>query len=98
MRCSSLDELPQLRNVLSGEMSLIRPRPIMVSQRALYPGRAYYTLRPGITGLWQISDRNAASFPRRAQLDTEYCRALWLKTDLVILVRTIGAVLRCTGY
>jgi lipopolysaccharide/colanic/teichoic acid biosynthesis glycosyltransferase len=58
LRKISLDELPQLLNVLTGDMSLVGPRPIMVNQQALYPGRRYYDMRPGLTGLWQVSDRN----------------------------------------
>ena len=70
LRKFSLDELPQLWNVLMGDMSLVGPRPMMPSQRVLYPGLAYYGLRPGLTGIWQISDRNACSFSRRADFDS----------------------------
>jgi exopolysaccharide production protein ExoY len=98
LRRSSLDELPQLWNVLKGDMSLIGPRPMMVDQQKLYPGTAYYALRPGITGAWQVSDRNESSFAGRATFDTEYYTNLSFKTDLSILVRTFGAVIRCTGY
>lgn len=98
LRRSSLDELPQLWNVLKGDMSLIGPRPMMVDQQKLYPGTAYYALRPGITGAWQVSDRNESSFAGRATFDTEYYTNLSFKTDLSILVRTVGAVIRCTGY
>lgn len=98
LRKSSLDELPQFWNVLMGDMSLIGPRPMMVEQKALYPGMAYYGLRPGITGSWQVSDRNESSFAARAKFDTDYDNNLSLMTDLDIFVRTIGVVLRCTGY
>lgn len=98
LRKSSLDELPQLWNVLRGDMSIVGPRPMMEDQKALYPGQAYYALRPGITGSWQVSDRNASTFAARAQFDTEYYDGLTLKTDLSILVKTVGVVLRCTGY
>ena len=98
LRKSSLDELPQLWNVLRGDMSLIGPRPMMVDQRPLYPGTAYYALRPGITGPWQVSDRNESSFADRAKFDTDYHNDLSLATDLSILVRTVGVVIRCTGY
>lgn len=97
LRQTSLDELPQLWNVLKGEMSIVGPRPMMVNQKSLYPGRAYYLLRPGITGLWQVSQRNESSFASRAIFDDRYQDLLSLKTDLHILVRTIGVVLRCTG-
>lgn len=98
LRKSSLDELPQLWNVLRGDMSIVGPRPMMEDQKALYPGRAYYALRPGITGPWQVSDRNATTFAARAQFDKNYYDSLTLKTDLSILVKTVGVVLRCTGY
>jgi len=98
LRKSSLDELPQLWNVLCGEMSIVGPRPMMEDQRHLYPGSDYYTVHPGITGLWQVSDRNKTTFAERARYDSEYCDKLSLKTDLGILVRTVGVVLRGTGY
>ena len=98
LRKSSLDELPQLWNVLKGDMSLIGPRPMMVDQQKLYPGTAYYALRPGISGAWQVSDRNDSSFADRATFDTDYNTRLSFKTDFSILVRTFGAVVRCTGY
>lgn len=98
LRKSSLDELPQLWNVLRGDMSLVGPRPMMEDQKPLYPGSAYYALRPGITGLWQISDRNQSTFAARAEFDADYFNSLSLKTDMSILARTVSVVLRCTGY
>lgn len=98
LRKSSLDELPQLWNVLKGDMSLIGPRPMMVDQAPLYPGTAYYDLRPGITGPWQVSDRNACSFAKRADYDEAYRADLSLLVDLDILFRTVGVVVRGTGY
>lgn len=97
LRKTSLDELPQLLNVLFGEMSLIGPRPMMIAQQVLYPGAAYYSLRPGITGLWQVSDRNESSFAERATFDTIYYNRVSLKSDISILIRTVGVVLRGTG-
>jgi lipopolysaccharide/colanic/teichoic acid biosynthesis glycosyltransferase len=97
LRRTSLDELPQLWNVLRGDMSLVGPRPMMPSQRSLYPGEAYYALRPGVTGLWQVSARNECGFAARASYDTEYDRTLSFGTDLRILAATIRAVLRGTG-
>jgi lipopolysaccharide/colanic/teichoic acid biosynthesis glycosyltransferase len=97
LRRSSLDELPQLWNVLIGDMSLVGPRPMMPDQQDLYPGEAYYMLRPGITGPWQVSERNQSSFADRARFDTAYERELSLGTDLRLLVATVGAVLRGTG-
>lgn len=97
IRKTSLDELPQLWNVLIGDMSLVGPRPMMVNQQHLYPGSAYYALRPGITGFWQISVRNGSSFAARAGFDSAYLRKLSLKTDLAVLFKTVGVVLRGTG-
>lgn len=97
LRKTSMDEMPQLWNVLKGDMSIVGPRPMMVDQRSLYPGQAYYALRPGITGLWQISDRSEGSFAGRAIFDADYNQELTLKRDLSILAQTVGVVLRCTG-
>jgi lipopolysaccharide/colanic/teichoic acid biosynthesis glycosyltransferase len=97
IRKTSLDELPQLWNVLMGDMSLIGPRPMMPTQKDLYPGTAYYELRPGLSGYWQISDRNDCSFAKRAVFDTAYNNDLSLMTDLKVLVRTVGVVARGTG-
>ena len=98
LRKTSMDELPQLYNVLNGTMSLIGPRPMMIDQAPLYRGRAYYRLRPGITGLWQISARNESEFTSRVRYDELYERSLSFRNDLGILVRTIKVVLRGTGY
>lgn len=97
LRKSSLDELPQLWNVLRGDMSLVGPRPMMDSQRELYQGRAYYALRPGVTGLWQVAARNQTGFAARASFDTLYERRLSLRQDLVLLAATVAVVCRCTG-
>ena len=98
LRKTSLDELPQLWNVLKGDMSLVGPRPMMPEQRALYPGRAYYQMRPGLTGPWQVSDRNEVSFAGRAEFDADYAGRMSLATDLGILFLTVWVVLRGTGY
>ncbi len=98
LRKTSLDELPQLWNVFKGDMSLVGPRPMMPQQRPLYPGRAYYRMRPGLTGPWQVSDRNAGSFAGRAEYDTDYLRRMSPLTDLTILFLTFWVVLRGTGY
>lgn len=97
-RKSSLDELPQLWNVLKGDMSLVGPRPMMVEQEALYPGTAYFQLRPGLTGLWQVSDRNKTSFAERASFDSRYFSMVSFPQDLSILFRTVKVVMRGTGY
>lgn len=98
LRRSSLDELPQLWNVLKGDMSLVGPRPMMVNQKSIYPGTAYYRLRPGITGYWQTAGRNKTTFEARAEFDAAYEAEVTLMTDLRILVRTVGVVLKGTGY
>ena len=97
LRKTSLDELPQFLNVLTGEMSVVGPRPMMLNQAALYPGASYYALRPGVTGPWQVSDRNASSFAERARFDDSYHAALSLGGDLSLLARTVAVMLRGTG-
>ena len=98
LRKSSLDELPQLWNVFRGDMSLVGPRPMMPDQQVLYPGKSYYSLRPGITGIWQVSERNLSSFADRARFDLQYDTSLSLGTDLRLLLATVRVVLRATGY
>lgn len=98
LRKSSLDELPQLWNVLIGEMSLVGPRPMMPEQRDMYPGRAYYSQRPGITGCWQVSKRNESTFADRARFDTEYVSNMSFVNDLKLLLATVRVVLKGTGY
>ena len=98
LRKTSLDELPQLWNVLIGEMSLVGPRPMLPQQRALYPGLAYFALRPGITGSWQVSDRNECEFARRAFYDKNYDDRLSFRTDMSLILKTFGVVLKGTGY
>jgi len=99
LRRSSLDELPQLINVLRGDMALVGPRPITLTELRLYgPARwQYLSVLPGMTGLWQVSGRNRVSYERRVQLDDEYVRnrSIWL--DCRILVRTVLVVLTNDG-
>lgn len=97
LRKTSLDELPQLWNVARGDMSLVGPRPMMVDQQPLYPGKAYFRLRPGITGNWQVSKRHESEFSARAVYDAAYEDSLSLRTDLRILWQTVGVVLRAKG-
>lgn len=98
IRKTSLDELPQFWNVLIGDMSLIGPRPCMTSQRELYgvDWDYYCAVRPGITGLWQVSGRNKLTYHDRVALDVEYVRTLSVFGDLSIAFRTIYVVL--TGH
>lgn len=98
IRKTSIDELPQIINVLNGTMSLVGPRPIMEKQLGTYTGYAYFQLTPGMTGLWQVSDRNNCEFNGRVYYDDLYDKTMSLKTDLGILIRTIGVVMRGTGY
>lgn len=93
-----MDELPQLLNVLKGDMSLVGPRPMMPDQQSMYPGLAYYTLLPGITGSWQVSKRNEVLFAQRADFDTQYFREMGLITDLKLTYKTLGAVISLSGY
>mgnify|MGYP000491046181 CR=1 FL=1 len=97
LRRSSLDELPQLFNVLRGDMSLVGPRPMMVTQRNQYPGTAYYRLRPGLTGPWQIGARHLTTFADRSIFDDQYESRHGLVYDLVILLRTVRVVATGTG-
>jgi exopolysaccharide production protein ExoY len=97
LRAASLDELPQLWNVLTGEMSLVGPRPMTPAQEPIYPGTAYYRLRPGITGFWQVSERHEGAFAGRAVHDARYADEVSLATDLTLLWRTAAVVLRGGG-
>ena len=97
LRKYSIDEIPQLYNVLVGDMSLVGPRPMLPEQRQHYPGTAYFDMRPGLTGLWQISERNGCTFTERALHDTRYSGIMSFSTDLWILMRTPAVVLRGTG-
>lgn len=98
LRKTSLDELPQFFNVLTGTMSLVGPRPMMLDQEKVYHGTSYYHLRPGVTGFWQISDRNESSFVARVEFDEDYNDRLSLMTDLSTLLKTVSVVIRGTGY
>lgn len=97
LRKTSLDELPQLWNVLKGDMSLVGPRPMMVEQQAMYPGSAYYALRPGLTGFWQVSVRHESGFAERARYDAEYLSKVTFAQDVAVLCKTIGVVTQAKG-
>ncbi|MWD28434.1 sugar transferase [Aquicoccus sp. SCR17] len=99
LRRTSLDELPQIWNVLRGEMSLVGPRPVTAPELERYGAsrRAYLAVRPGVTGLWQVSGRNDLSYDERVRLDVAYHDGLSFLSDMRILCRTAGAVLRRTG-
>jgi exopolysaccharide production protein ExoY len=95
LRRYCLDELPQLVNILSGDMSIVGPRPIIAGEVVRYgPYFAdYCSVRPGLTGLWQISDRHAISYEDRVRLDATYAKSKSLHTDLRIIWRTVPIVL-----
>ena len=99
LRRSSLDELPQLFNVLIGEMSLVGPRPIVIEEVQRY-GRyflSYCSVRPGITGLWQVCGRNDVSYTRRVAMDVTYVRRKSLVLDMQIMLLTFPSVLKLRG-
>jgi exopolysaccharide production protein ExoY len=99
MRKTSIDELPQLFNVIRGDMSLVGPRPIVQAEAAKY-GRYiahYYSVTPGLTGLWQVSGRNKTSYRRRVALDVAFSRARSFSLYWRILLATIPAVLKSDG-
>ncbi|SFH06758.1 undecaprenyl-phosphate galactose phosphotransferase [Desulfotomaculum arcticum] len=99
LRKTSLDELPQIINVLKGEMSLVGPRPIVQDEIIKYGPMIdnYYQVPPGITGLWQVNGRSDVDYKTRVQIDTWYIRnwSLWL--DITLLIRTISVVFACKG-
>lgn len=99
LRTWSLDELPQLWNVIIGDMSLVGPRPIVDAEVEKY-GKCfelYIQVRPGLTGLWQVSGRNNTTYERRVELDEYYVRNRSLKLDLQILLKTVLVVLKKDG-
>jgi len=99
LRKSSIDELPQLFNVLVGDMSLVGPRPIVRDEMDRYGRyfRDYCRVRPGITGLWQVSGRSDLSYRRRVALDVTYVRSKSLGLDLKIMFMTVPCVLGARG-
>ncbi len=99
LRKTSLDELPQIWNVIRGDMSLVGPRPVTKDELPLYRHvvDSYMSVRPGVTGLWQVSGRNAISYEDRVELDRRYTKRLSFLEDLRIMLMTLPAVLRMTG-
>ena len=99
LRRFSIDELPQLINVIRGEMSLIGPRPALAYEVEQYEPRHLRRLEtlPGVTGLWQVSGRNRLSFEEMVQLDIEYIEDWSLAGDMGILLRTLPAMLQGSG-
>jgi lipopolysaccharide/colanic/teichoic acid biosynthesis glycosyltransferase len=99
LRRTSLDELPQLWNVLRGDMSLVGPRPVTPAELSRYGSAAsdYISVRPGVTGLWQVQGRNSLTYDDRVLLDQQYAQGLTLRRDLRILAMTVSTVLAGTG-
>jgi exopolysaccharide production protein ExoY len=99
LRRSSLDELPQLWNILTGEMSLVGPRPVTEAELRRYECYVveYKMMRPGLTGLWQVSGRNDTTYDERVMMDVDYARRCSLYLDVSILMRTVLEVARRTG-
>jgi Undecaprenyl-phosphate galactose phosphotransferase WbaP len=99
LRRTSLDELPQLWNVLHGTMSLVGPRPIVAAEVEKYGARFgdYCRVKPGITGLWQVSGRSELTYDERVQLDCEYVRTWSLRGDIKILLKTFSSVVNQDG-
>ncbi|WP_158554904.1 sugar transferase [Methylovirgula sp. 4M-Z18] len=94
LRRTSLDELPQLINVLRGDMSLVGPRPIVDAEISRYGASIdeYHAMKPGITGLWQVSGRSDATYVERVRMDVQYVRTWSFFGDIVVLLKTIPAV------
>jgi exopolysaccharide biosynthesis polyprenyl glycosylphosphotransferase len=100
IRATSIDELPQLFNVLKGELSLIGPRPVTEAELVRYKDMAptFLLIKPGITGLWQVSGRNDISYDERVKLDVYYVENWRASMDLRILLRTLGVIFKRKGY
>jgi exopolysaccharide production protein ExoY len=94
LRKSSIDELPQLINILRGEMSVVGPRPVVADELQRYGQHSfkYCAARPGLTGLWQVSGRNDTSYDERVELDVEYCTNWSFWSDLKIIMWTLPAL------
>jgi lipopolysaccharide/colanic/teichoic acid biosynthesis glycosyltransferase len=99
LRKWSLDELPQLWNVVRGDMSLVGPRPVIPYEVECYPDwyHGRFAVKPGLTGLWQVSGRNEHTYEEMVRLDIEYARGGTLRGDIAILLRTVWVVLRRRG-
>lgn len=99
LRRTSLDELPQIWNVLKGDMSFVGPRPVVRLEMHKYGiHRPIYTsVKPGVTGLWQVSGRNDLSYDERVQLDVDYVRGMSFRQDVALIAKTAMVVVRPTG-
>ena len=99
IRKTSIDELPQLFNILKGEMSIVGPRPIVENEITKYGEfyRDYCSVRPGLTGLWQVEGRSDTTYEQRVQLDVKYATTRNFTGDIMIMLRTVPAVLLSRG-
>lgn len=99
IRATSLDELPQIWNILRGDMSFVGPRPVVRMEMHKYGDHrsSYQAMRPGLTGLWQVSGRNDVSYQERIDLDIDYICRISLRVDALIILKTVSAVLNRTG-
>ncbi len=99
LRRTSLDELPQLWNVLRGEMSMVGPRPVVREELGLYGrhAKAYMSVKPGLTGAWQVSGRSNTTYDERVALDVDYVQNATLWRDLRIVVKTVYVLAAQTG-
>lgn len=99
LRRTSLDELPQLWNVLNGSMTLVGPRPIVAAELEKYGDyfTDYCMVKPGLTGLWQVSGRSTIDYPERVRLDRRYARNWSIRRDIYILLKTFAVVIRGDG-
>lgn len=100
LRKTGLDELPQILNILRGDMDVVGPRPVTSQELPRYGDNIthYYSVRPGLTGQWQVSGRNDISYEERVTLDVEYIKTATLYTDLTIIVKTAIQVVSRAGY
>jgi lipopolysaccharide/colanic/teichoic acid biosynthesis glycosyltransferase len=99
LRKTSLDEIPQLWNVFRGDMSLVGPRPVTVEELGNYGEyiHVYLSVKPGLTGLWQVSGRSDVSWPKRVEMDCHYARSRNMLMDILIILKTPLAVLKSRG-
>lgn len=99
LRCSSMDELPQMWNIIKGDMSIVGPRPVTQEELSMYGPSLhyYYSIRPGLTGPWQVSGRNDTSYSDRVDLDENYAKTFTIWMDLSIIKSTVKAVVYRTG-
>jgi Undecaprenyl-phosphate galactose phosphotransferase WbaP len=99
LRKSSLDELPQLWNVLKGDMSLVGPRPVVEDELERYGGNAkfYLSVKPGVTGLWQVMGRSDVTYSRRVSMDVLYVKKQSIPFDIWVLIRTVAVVAKRVG-